>query len=98
MSIPLSLTVLSEPQAQDRGTNRSPSAFADFILSRERPIDRPIDLARVLKNHGLSLSKAHRVLDAIVADQAIVVALSGAPGTIMTELADFGLSARLAKP
>ncbi len=87
MSIPLSFKARREQQAEGLDEHRPLSAsVAEYRLVRWRPIARPVDLARTLKGFGLTLSEAHRVLDAIVVDGLVTVRLTGAPSVIASTL------------
>jgi DNA-binding transcriptional regulator YiaG len=57
-------------------------------------IARPVELARVLVRHGLSLRKAHDVLNRISEGACVPVELFGdSAKAVITELSGFGVSA-----
>jgi DNA-binding transcriptional regulator YiaG len=58
-------------------------------------ISRPIDVIRFLFQCGLSLKRAHDVLDRICAGAHIPVELRGDTGAIVGKLARLGVSARV---
>lgn len=92
MPTPLSFTVLSERPAGIPGNDRGRSVSAvEVVLSRSGVIDRPVDLARVLKRYGLTLSQAHAALNALVDDTATHVTLTGSREAAVTDLAPFGV-------
>jgi hypothetical protein len=65
-----------------------------LVLRRSAEIDRPVRLARKLKEFGLRLSEAHKALNRIVADEPVELTLGGADrATIIAELAEFGVAA-----
>ncbi|SFL46298.1 hypothetical protein SAMN04488125_115103 [Methylorubrum salsuginis] len=63
-------------------------------LKRTGEIARPIDLARLLTRHGLSLKRAHATLNRIAADEAVVVRLwSEAPDELPGQFGALGVEA-----
>jgi hypothetical protein len=70
------------------------SLDVDLVLRRVAPVTRPVDLALALKAFGLRLRDAHRLLDRLVADEAVAVRLGHADrATMVARLAELGLSA-----
>jgi hypothetical protein len=78
------------------GTARSPapSGFpaARFALSA-RQIAQPIDVATTLRQHGMSLRKAHDTLNRLARGERVAVALSCNPSALVAELATLGVDA-----
>lgn len=44
------------------------------LVIRGKTIERPVDLARLLADHGLTLSEAHAALDKLVAGRPVRLA------------------------
>ena len=63
------------------------------LLLAADQIVQPVTVARFLFDHGMSLKKAHNVLDRIVAGGAVPVELSGNLDTIIPALRALGVSA-----
>jgi hypothetical protein len=92
-------TKLSLKEALERregpDERRSHSAFPPigFVL-RGKTISRPVEVARFLMRSGLSLRKAHEILDRIAAGERVPVELRGKNvETIASELKKLGVSA-----
>ena len=97
MPTPLASTVMFNRPAGRADTDRSRSSSATrLILTRSGVIDRPIDLALVLKRSGLTLREAHAALNLLVGGIAAGVTLTGSRDAIVAELARFGVSAHAA--
>ncbi|WP_162249969.1 hypothetical protein [Methylobacterium sp. Leaf456] len=63
-------------------------------LKRAGEIARPVDLARLLTRHGLSLKRAHATLNRITADEAVAVRLwSEAPNDVPSQFRALGVEA-----
>jgi hypothetical protein len=74
-----------------RGRSASPGIC--FIL-RGKTISRPVEVARFLMRSGLSLRKAHEILDRIAAGERVPVELRGKNvETIASELKKLSVSA-----
>jgi len=55
-------------------------------------LDRPIDVARFLKAHGLSLRKAHQILDRLVRGERVAVELNADDGArLVDDLSNLGV-------
>jgi hypothetical protein len=92
-------TKLSLKEALERrggpDERRSHSAFPPigFVL-RAKSISRPVEVARFVMRSGLSLKKAHEILDRITAGERVPVELRGKNvETIASELKKLGVSA-----
>jgi hypothetical protein len=66
-----------------------------FVL-RGKTISQPVEVARFLMRSGLSLSKAHEILDQIAVGERVPVELRGKTAeAIASELKALGVSAQL---
>ena len=95
MSTRLSLKEALGQRAKTRDDRQKPSgsrAIRVVLVANE--IARPVELARVLVRYGLSLRKAHDILNRISEGACVPVELFGdSAKAVMTELSGLGLSA-----
>jgi len=76
---------------------RSASRRVRLIL-RADEITRPVDLARLLARHGLSLRKAHETLQRLARGESVAAELeTPSASRIRAELAKLGIAARAIK-
>jgi DNA-binding transcriptional regulator YiaG len=62
-------------------------------------IQQPVDVARFLRSHGLSLRKAHEALDRLAARETVAVELYAEDaGKLISELSDLGVKANPIMP
>jgi len=65
------------------------------MLLRAGDMPRPVDVARVLEKHGLSLRKAHEILNRLAGGEGVAVELQAASEKkLRTELTNLGVTAR----
>jgi DNA-binding transcriptional regulator YiaG len=85
-----------ERQEREKADAQSAGAFAKakFLLSMV-DIRQPVQLARLFTRFGLSLRKAHSVLNRLVQGEKVAVELSGEPQVISLELRRAGLNENL---
>lgn len=98
MSTKLSLREALERRERIPAGRRSLSASpaTNFIL-RANAISRPVEVARFLMRGGVSLRKAHEILERISTGASVPVELRGSPAAIASELKKLGVSARAIK-
>jgi DNA-binding transcriptional regulator YiaG len=66
---------------------------------RARDIRQPVDFARLLTRYGISLRKAHDVLDKLAFGNSVAVELSaGDNETLLSELLQTGVDASVIRP
>jgi|KBSMisStaDraftv2_1062788.scaffolds.fasta_scaffold1102148_2 DNA-binding transcriptional regulator YiaG len=83
--------------AKARSPARSTSRPVRLILRAEE-ITRPVDLARLLARHGLSLRKAHEMLQRLARGESVAAEFEAPSASrIRTELAKLGIAARAIK-
>jgi len=95
MSTKLSLREALERRGKtpDVPRSHSDSPVISFIL-RANAIPQPVEVARFLMRNGVSLRKAHEILERISAGARVPVELRGPNGTaIVSELKKLGVSA-----
>jgi len=69
------------------------------VLLRARDIRQPVDFARLLTRYGISLRKAHDVLDKLAFGNSVAVELSaGDNETLLSELLQTGVDASVIRP
>jgi DNA-binding transcriptional regulator YiaG len=62
-------------------------------------VKQPIEFARLLKRHGLSLRKAHETLNRLADGETVTVELrSDSPRRLISEIVAFGVSAHAVEP
>ena len=80
-----------------RGEGRAPVRSGSpvrLMLRFEGEVDRPVSVARTLKTYGLSLRKAHDVLNRLAAGEVVPVELwSKSLDKMATDLAELGVAA-----
>ena len=98
MSKKLSLREALERRGKtpDAPRSHSDSPATNFIL-RANAISQPVEVARFLIRCGVSLRKAHEILERISAGASVPVELRGNAATIASELKKLGVSARAIK-
>lgn len=83
---------------RDVGPARSSSSGVPvtLMLRRTAPLDRPVDLARLLVAHGLSMRAAHTALNRLAESGWAIVSIPDAAGLrdLSSALAGFGIQAR----
>lgn len=79
-------------RVEDRGRSGS---HVDLLLRPSGPLPKPVSVARTLTRHGLSLRKAHDVLNRLVEGQSVAVRVpeSGGLTGLREELAALGVEA-----
>jgi DNA-binding transcriptional regulator YiaG len=76
----------------------SPSPTVKLLLTA-RDIRQPVDFARLLTRHGVSLRKAHDVLDKLAFGKSVAVELSARDDkALLSELAHSGVDALIIRP
>lgn len=91
LSLKEALARRDAPPAVDSVRSGSPIRLR---LRRAGEIARPIDLARLLTRHGLSLKRAHATLNRIAADEIVVVRLwSETPDELPGQFGALGVEA-----
>jgi hypothetical protein len=74
----------------------SPGSQAIRMVLVAKEIARPVELARVLVRRGVSLRKAHDILNRISQGACVPVELAGdSAKAVTTELSDLGVSAHV---
>jgi DNA-binding transcriptional regulator YiaG len=69
------------------------------LLIEGAEIDRPVDVVRQFRSHGLSLKKAHQVLDRIVSGERVALELAADDlKGLVASLAALGIRAAIIKP
>jgi DNA-binding transcriptional regulator YiaG len=64
-----------------------------------RDIRQPVDFARLLTRYGISLRKAHDVLDKLAFDKSVAVELSARDNeALLSELSQIGVDASIIRP
>src|ERR1043166_7986253 len=99
MSTKLSLREALERRGKTPGAPRShsDSPAVSFIL-RANVISQPVEVARFLMRCGVSLRKAHEILERISAGARVPVEIRGSnAAAIASELKNLGVSARAIK-
>jgi DNA-binding transcriptional regulator YiaG len=81
--------------ARERFPEKSASRAIKLLL-RARDIRQPVDFARMLTRHGISLRKAHDVLDKLAFGNSVAVELSAWDNeTLLSELSQIGVDASI---
>jgi hypothetical protein len=95
MSTRLSLKEALGPRGKAWGDRQKPSGSrAIWVVLVANEIARPVELARVLVRYGLSLRKAHDILNRISEGPCVPVELFGdSAKAVITELSGLGVSA-----
>ena len=84
--------------ARERSLAKSPSPTVKLLL-RARDIRQPVDFARLLTRYGISLRKAHDVLDKLAFDKSVAVELSAQDNKgLLSELSQSGVDASIIRP
>lgn len=92
LSLKEALARRDAPAAADSAPSGSPIRLR---LKMAGEIERPVDLVRALTAHGLSLKRAHTVLNRIADGEAVAVHLrSEAPGKLVDQFATLGIEAK----
>jgi len=89
-----------ERRGSARGESLGKSASpAVKLLLTARNITQPVDFARLLTRYGISLRKAHDVLDKLAFGRTVAVELSGQDGAALrSELSKLGVDASIIGP
>lgn len=99
MSTKLSLKEALGRRGKTGAESQSPSDTPKVrLLLSAVQIARPVAVARFLFDRGLSLKKAHNVLERIAAGRTVPVELAGDPHAAVSALARLGVSAALIQP
>src|SRR5262249_10700682 len=81
---------------ESRGKSASPTLK---VLLTARDITQPVDFARLLTRHGMSLRKAHDVLDKLAFGRSVAVELSAQDNAALrSELSKIGVDASTIGP
>ena len=84
--------------ARERSLAKSPSPTVKLLLTA-RDIGQPVDFARLLTRYGISLRKAHDVLDKLVFGKSVAVELSARDNkALLAELSQSGVDASIIRP
>jgi DNA-binding transcriptional regulator YiaG len=96
LSLKEALGRLGKTQAKDR--DRSASLRSVKAILTPGKINQPVELARALRRHGMSLRKAHETLNRLTAGQEVAVALhAGDSRKFASELSALGTQAHFIK-
>src|ERR1044071_9303890 len=90
---------LERPEsARERSRAKSPSPTIKLLLTG-REIRQPVDFARLLTRYGISLRKAHDVLDKLAFGKSVAVELSTRNNkALLSELSESGVDASIIRP
>jgi DNA-binding transcriptional regulator YiaG len=84
--------------ARERSLAKSPSPTVKLLLTA-RDIGQPVDFARLLTRYGISLRKAHDVLDKLAFGKSVAVELSARDNkALLAELSQSGVDASIIRP
>jgi DNA-binding transcriptional regulator YiaG len=84
--------------AKERSRAQSPSPTVKVLLTA-RDIRQPVDFARLLTRYGISLRKAHDVLDKLAFGKSVAVELSARDDKgLLSELSHNGVDASIIRP
>jgi DNA-binding transcriptional regulator YiaG len=84
--------------ARERPRGKSASSTVKLLL-RARDIGQPVDFARLLTHYGLSLRKAHDVLDKLASGNSFAIELCAADtNALLSELSQAGIDASIISP
>src|SRR5262245_33775706 len=96
LSLKEALGRLEKTQAKDRDHSASLGSVKAILTPGK--IKQPVELARALRRHGMSLRRAHETLNRLTAGQEVAVALrAGDPRKFASELSALGAQARFIK-
>jgi DNA-binding transcriptional regulator YiaG len=84
--------------AREKSPERSASRTVKLLLTAE-DIRQPVEVARLLTRHGMSLRKAHDVLDKLAFGNSVAIELSaGNDNVLVRELTRIGVNAAIIVP
>jgi DNA-binding transcriptional regulator YiaG len=96
LSLKEALGRLEKTQAKDHDHSASLGSVKAILTPGK--IKQPVELARALRRHGMSLRRAHETLNRLTAGQEVAVALhAGDPRKFASELSALGAQARFIK-
>jgi DNA-binding transcriptional regulator YiaG len=84
--------------ARERSLGKSASPTVKLLLTA-RDIRQPVDFARLLTRYGISLRKAHDVVDKLAFGKSVAVELSATDNkALLSELREIGVDASIIRP
>jgi len=99
MSTKSSFRAALERRADTGERSRELSGSPVAVVLALDDVKDPIEVARLLKRHGLSLRKAHETLNRLADGETVAIELrSDSPRRLISELAALGVAAHAVKP